>query len=363
MHKNILIIGAGPTGLAAALFLSERGYKPYIIEKRPSRSPFSKAFGVNSRSLDLLTSSGVAQRFIDNGRKLERLVLRRRGEEILTLKLNEVDHKYPFMLVQSQSDSERILEEALNERDIYVERGVECVSVGVKNESACVEVVKNEQHQTLTSDCVLGADGPGSFVRRSLNISFEGETYDETWSLYDVELTTSLPQNEASIFLHDEGGIFVVRHDKNIWRILGNVPDMLHQLPSGTKAGKVYWHSDFDISNRVADAFAKPPYYIAGDAAHIHSGIGARGMNLGIEDAYVFANLYDTKQLDRYHGVRSPVIHKVVDQIKVAMGPPRPTTLPGKMVRTFPWVVSAISPLVKKPVQRWVLGLDHDVKL
>lgn len=360
-HADILVIGAGPVGLAAALFLDERGHRARIIEKRDARSPYSKAFGVNARTLELLAKSGVTERFVANGRKLQRLTLRRDGRALATLRLDEVKHRYPFMLVQSQADSERMLEEALAERGIRVERGVEAMGFRRENGRARVEIVAGSERREMTATSVLGADGAGSLVRKELGISFDGEAYGEPWSLYDVELELPLPVDEASILLLDDGGVFVVRHQGNVWRVLGNAKNMLAQLPRGTKIGKIHWESSFEIANRVAERFADPPYYLAGDAAHVHAGIGARGMNLGIEDAYVFAALYDAGRLDLYHGLRRPTVEKVVTQIKRAMGPPRPTTLPGKIVRAAPWMVSLMVSVFREPAQRWILGLDHDV--
>jgi 2-polyprenyl-6-methoxyphenol hydroxylase-like FAD-dependent oxidoreductase len=256
------------------------------------------------------------------------------------------------------------MEAALAERGVIVERGVEAVSVGRAGGQAIVEIQSGEARSTITADSVLGAGGAGSLVRESLGISFDGEAYDEPWRLYDLELEdVPMPRDEANIVIHDKGGMFLVRHHDNLWRVLGNVPEMLSQLPTGTKVGRIHWESDFGISNRVAGRFAEPPFYLAGDAAHIHSGIGARGMNLGIEDAYVFAELYDRGQLDRYDSLRRPVVEKVVSQIKRAMGPPRPATALGRLVRSAPWLVPIVIGLVRKPAQRWILGLDHELGL
>jgi hypothetical protein len=84
-------------------------------------------------------------------------------------------------------------------------------------------------------------------------------------------------------------------------------------------------------------------------------------MNLGVEDAYVFATLYDAAHLDRYDALRGPTVRQVVRQIRRAMGPPRPATLAGKVVRAAPWVVPLLLPAVRDPAQRWILGLDHEL--
>ena len=361
---DVLIVGAGPTGLAAALFLAERGHRPRVLEQRRERAPWSRAFGVNARTLELLAPSGVTDRFLAGERRLERLTLRRHDRPLATLRLDEVEHRYPFMLIQGQAESERLLEAALGDRGVRVERGVEVVGLGRDGVRAHLDVVRpGGERRALTARCVLGADGAGSGVRRALGIAFDGEAYAEPWRLYDVELTGPLPRDEASILLLDDGGVFVVRLTDDVWRVLGNVPDLLERLPPGTAVGRVHWQSEFGIANRAAARFADPPFYLAGDAAHVHAGIGARGMNLGVEDAYVFAALYDAAALDRYAVRREPTVRKVVRQIRRAMGPPRPSTLEGRAVRAAPWAVPLLVAVARGPAQRWILGLDHALEL
>jgi 2-polyprenyl-6-methoxyphenol hydroxylase-like FAD-dependent oxidoreductase len=359
---NIFIIGAGPTGFAAALFLAERGHRARIIEKHVTPAPWSKAFGVNARSLSLLSTRGVTAQFFENGRRMEQLNLHRRGRTLATLRLDQVDDPFPFMLVQSQADSERLIETALCERGIKVDRGIEAVTIERHEDGAKVQLRPGNLTSTVIADCVLDASGASSLVRKSLGIAFGGEAYDEPWQLFDVELDNlPMPRDDENIIIHDDGGMFLVRHYDNLWRVLGNVPNMLDHLPQGTKIGRVQWESDFEIANRVASRFAEPPFFLAGDAAHIHSGIGARGMNLGIEDAYVFASLYDREQLDRYDKLRRPVVEKVVSQIKRAMGPPRPSTVQGRIVRAAPRLVLVAVNLVRSTAERWLLGLDHEL--
>lgn len=360
---DILIIGAGPTGLSCALFLAEHGYTPRIVERRTAPSPFSKAFGVSARSLELMTASGVADDFISNGRKLKQLNIRRHGKRLASLHLDAVQHHYPFMCVQSQADSERILVEAVEARGIRIERGVEAKSVNDNDGIASVGLESAHGNETVRAKTVFAADGPGSFVRTTLDIGFDGDEYDEPWRLYDVELETPLDPDDGHIFLLDDGGMFVVRHTASVWRVLGSGSDLLGSLPAGTKMGAMTWESEFRITNAVADRFAQGPFFLGGDAAHVHAGIGARGMNLGIEDAYVFAELYARGQLERYHDMRHPVITKVVCQIKDMMNGPRANTGIGRTVRAFPFLVRLAVPLIRSRIQPWVLGLDHDLGL
>jgi 2-polyprenyl-6-methoxyphenol hydroxylase-like FAD-dependent oxidoreductase len=362
---DVLVVGAGPTGLAAALFLADRGVRARVIERRAERSPHSKAFGVNARSLALLEAPGVTERFLANGRRMTRLNLRRPGRVLATLRLDEVDHRYPFMLVQSQEDSERILEEALAERGVRVERDLSATGARSAAEGAVVTVEGPNGAERIAARTVLASDGAGSTIRKALGIDFPGTAYEEPWRLIDAELGlpsgAGLDPDAAQIFLMPEGGLFMVQHTGRLWRLLGNVPDLTAPLPPGTSVGEPVWRSQFDIANLVAERFTQGAVHLAGDAAHVHAGIGARGMNLGIEDAHVFAALYADGRLDRYDALRRPVVNRVVGQITRAMAMPRATTLPGRAVRTAPWLVPLAFPLVRRTAQRWVIGLDHEV--
>lgn len=360
-ETDLLIIGAGPTGLATALFLAAHGHCPRIVEKAAGVSPYSKAFGINVRTMHLLDAVGVTSRFIENGRKMRGLNLLRRGHKLARLNLAAVDDRYPFMCVQGQHDSERILEEALAEHGIQVERGIEATDIRIDGGAALVDLVKPKGTETVRAAKVLGADGANSVVRKSLGFSFDGAAYPEPWRLWDLELDISINPDDGHIFLLDEGGMFVVRHRDNIWRVLGSGPDLLGSLPPGTKTGAVHWQSEFKISNRVAGRFSQGPVFLAGDAAHIHAGIGARGMNLGIEDAYVFSELYNRGELHRFDALRRPVVEKVVGQISRMMAVPRADTAPGRLVRATPWLVTLVMPMVRSRVQPWILGLDHEI--
>ncbi len=240
-RTDILIIGAGPTGLAAALFLSERGLKPRIIERAWTRSLFSKAFAVNARSLDLLQPSGVTELFLENGRRTQRLRLRRPTRVFATLNLAHVDNRYPFMCIQSQADSERILAEAVSARGIDVERGVEARSISIDNDVALITLEGPNGNETLQAATVLGAAGAGSMVRKSLGVSFEGTSYPEPWRFWDIELEVPLDPDDGHMFILDGGGMFVVRHTADIWRVLGTGPNLLESagVPStGYQSGQ-----------------------------------------------------------------------------------------------------------------------------
>jgi len=161
----------------------------------------------------------------------------------------------------------------------------------------------------------------------------------------------------------DDGGMFAVRLHHNVWRVLGNVPNLPDRLPPGTQPGAIEWASDFGISHRYADRFQVGRVSLAGDAAHIHSGLGARGMNLGIEDAFVFATLVAEARVEDYERLRRPVVARVIHHIERMTEVPRGVTLLAKMARLFMPVLAPIIPLGANNIGRFVMGLDHEVLL
>lgn len=359
--EDALVVGAGPTGLAAALFLADHGRSVRIIEKKREPSPFSKAFGVNARTLELLEPSGVTGEFLKNGRRLSTVSIERAGEILARFEFAEVDHRYPFLCVQSQADSERLLTEALAARAITVERGTELIGISDDGSGCEATMISDGIKESVHATAIFAADGATSTVRTTLGIDFPGVSYPEPWSLYDVELATSLEPDGGHIFLLDDGGMFAVRQKGNVWRVLGNGRDLLSSSPAGTAVGDVRWESQFKIENRVAATFSRGHIHLGGDAAHVHAGIGARGMNLGIEDAYVFANLLHANRLDQYDRLRRPVVNKVVGQIAHMMQVPRSATPAGRIVRRFPGLVRVVAPRLRHRIQPWLLGLDHPV--
>jgi len=359
-----LIIGAGPVGLTAALLLAERGIRARIVDKLPEPSPYSKAFGVNPRTLTLLRGTGVTERMLAQGWQLKAINVWKGGRRLFQLRLSELEHTYPFMLIHSQAKSEALLRGALTERGIRVEREVAFEALEPYPDHADVTLRHGDgRRERVSAPVLLGADGAHSAVRSSLGVAFAGSRFDEPWKLYDLELEPPLNRNEAHAFLLGGGGMFVVRLDDALWRVVGNLPDMLDRLPKGTVTGRVAWASDFGIASRLAERFGKGRAYLAGDAAHIHSALGARGMNLGVEDAYVFAALTAEGRLHDYERLRRPVARAVVRQTERITEVPRGKKPLAKLVRALVPLLAPFIPLAGKGVSRWVLGLDHEVRL
>lgn len=357
---DTLVAGAGPTGLSAALFLHARGVTPRIVDRLPEPTTRSKAFGVNPRTLSLHRETGATERMLERGRRLSRASLWRGGRRVARIDLTRAGGEFPFMLVLPQAETEEILTAVLAERGIPVERGVEVRSVVPGGDCAECELHHPDGRvEPLRPDVLLGADGVGSTVRGGLGIEMEGSDYPEPWCLYDVDLSMPL-EDEAHAFMLDDGALFVIRMSGDRWRVAGNVTDPLSRLPEGTEVGRVDWESEFRISHRVAERFQRGTACLAGDAAHVHSPLGARGMNLGVEDAYVFAALAAAGRLHDYQRLRAPVVRRVVRAVRMMTEVPRGRSLLSRVARMAAPLAGRVIPLLG--VQRWILGLDHPVE-
>lgn len=178
----ILIVGAGPVGLTAALELTRRGRAVKIIDRDGAPSPESRALGVNPRTLDLLEPSGVTDMLLARTHRVHHLLIREGGKERIRLALKHMLHRFNFLAVLPQSDTEKTLIEALAAAGVAIHWNTELASMV---EDAGKFLCDSARYLT-----VIGADGAHSLVRKSLGIGFPGESTPQMFSLADVELDT-----------------------------------------------------------------------------------------------------------------------------------------------------------------------------
>lgn len=365
-----LIVGAGPVGLAAALFLKREGFDPRIVETRTEPAPQSKALAVNPRILDLLEPTGVTARMLELGSPVRGMQFHRNGKTVVSLSLDGIHPKYPFMLGLSQATTERLLAQAYLAAGGEIERGIEMTSCQNNADGVAVGLKHNNDSspESVESPWLLAADGARSLARKQLGVEFNGSTFPGEWYLADAPLRTKLAPDYAHIlFCRDGGFLFVmpVYGDEEftskeglLWRVLGNRPNPLAQLEEAEVAGPAVWESSFHVSHRINAELAVGNVYFAGDAAHIHSPMGARGMNLGIEDAWTFANLVRTGRLAEYNGLRHPVDSKVVREVEFFSKLIASSALPFRFARRFVLPIVARTPANVR-IKRTVTGLDH----
>lgn len=366
MTGRPLIVGAGPTGLAAALFLARRGVPSRIVEASATPSSTSRALGVNPRTLDILSGTGVETAIMAEGLGMDVLAVHQNGRLLGKIKIDYpgMDARYP-MTILPQARTEALLAEAVVERGGVIERGVALERFS-HNEAGVTAILRHADGsaETVEAPALLGADGAHSVVRHGLGLEFPGSAFPEEWQLMDVELA-GVPPRTGWIDFDPEGPFVVLPFNATTFRLIGFGPPLLERLPKGWRAGKVLWQSGFHVSHRIVSRMAVGRVALAGDAAHIHSPIGARGMNLGIEDAFVFAACAsrfldgEARALDAYGASRREVDAAVVRRVERLTNAVRARGPVGATLRALAIpILSRIKP-IQRMVARQGLGLDH----
>lgn len=371
MNKSSpIIVGAGPVGLAAALFLKNEGLHPRIIDATSQPEQHSRALAVNPRTLEILDSTGITRQMLSLGKPIHGVQFWRHDEVIGQLTFESLHHKYPFILALSQGVTVRLLETFLKNAGVEVERSTKLVACRDRDPIVEADIMLPDGLlQTIDCPWLLAADGAHSIVRRDLGIGFSGSTFENPWHLVDVPLQTTLAQDMAHvIFFEGDGFLFLIRvigepetsgREEPLWRVMANFPHPLSRFQAGHAIAPPVWSSAFHISHRINDRMQQGQIYFAGDAAHVHSPIGARGMNLGIEDAWVFSRLLRSGQLAHYGESRRRVDRRVVRRIELLSRLARGESATARMLRTTALPLMTRAPVTRSRLIAMVTGLDH----
>jgi 2-polyprenyl-6-methoxyphenol hydroxylase-like FAD-dependent oxidoreductase len=356
---RILVVGAGPVGLTAALELSRRGFEPHIIDNDGEPTPESRALGVNARTLELLEPSGATERLLARGLRIEGLVLRMGPRELARVATSDIPHRFNFILSLPQSDTERLLIEALAERGVTVGWRTRLQSLESDKAGFACRLDRDGTPTIVHPATLIGADGAGSTVRKGLGIGFGGESFPGEWGLADVELADwPFAPSMAVVTLGPHQVCAFIPIREGFGRFISNHPDVLNRLPPEAKVKSVTWQSTFRISFRQVSTYQQGNAFLAGDAAHIHSPVGGRGMNLGIEDACWLAWLTAEGRTQDYTALRWPAGRKVLDFTNQQTRQITSRSLWADVLRRYLGPAILKVPVIRRRLLTRVAGLD-----
>ncbi len=301
---NVLIVGAGPTGLSAALELARLGVNPVVVDKREQASSLSRAVGITPRSLQLLSESGVADRLISEGVAIEGLRVYRGQKLALSLPLHSDRMYFHTVLGLPQDRTEAIMSDTFTSLGGNVRYGVALEKLDNQGRGAVAQFSDGSSEHF---DVVIGADGTRSTVRQEVGIEYPGIDLDQTWSIADVEANNWRHPNEIALILAGPGTVLVVAPmGKTRYRVVASQPDALAALPLPLDVHTLHREGSFRISVRQAQRYSEGCVHLAGDAAHCHSPVGGRGMNMGIADAVDLANRIVEGRTEDYSAIKHP---------------------------------------------------------
>ena len=316
--RSILIAGAGPVGLAAALELARRGFLPRIVDDGSGPTPMeeSRALGVNARTLTLLSPSGVANHILAAAQPIERFRVRSDKKILIQLDTREVKGRFSAVCALPQGSTERLLMEALSVYGISPEWQTAVVADAMSDPRKPEVTLRRTDgtSETVRPDILIGADGAHSAVRKAIGADFPGEALEAYFYLADFRYAEPVDTHFGEISLFDPGMVGRLPVTADIIRYISTLENFESRIVHPAAIAEKTWASQFRINFRHVEPMAKGNVFLAGDAAHIHSPAGARGMNLGIEDACWLAWLIAEGREQEYSALRIPAVKQVLKQ-------------------------------------------------
>jgi 2-polyprenyl-6-methoxyphenol hydroxylase-like FAD-dependent oxidoreductase len=342
MDTDVLVVGAGPTGLMLANQLVRRGIRTLIIDRHEGPSRETRALGVQARTLEIYCHLGIVDRALELGKVGTGGNIWAGGQRRARVGLGDAGDQltpYPYILILGQDDNERIMGDNLRALGCSILWNTELLSLSQHHDSVTAALkMPDGSQRILEAAWVAGCDGARSIVREATGIEFSGAAYEHVFFVADTEVTGTMVPDELNVYLFKNGFhlLFPMR-GKDHWRIVGILPPALHDNPDlkfdavipslrGEAAENLSikscsWFSTYRIHHRRAERFRDLRCFLLGDAAHIHSPVGAQGMNTGLQDAYnlawklalVVQNRAKAALLDSYEQERIPVAQALLN--------------------------------------------------
>ncbi len=305
MRRSVLIVGAGPTGLVLALWLTKLGVNVRLIDRTAEPGMTSRALAVQARTLELYGQLGLAEAVVEAGHKVPAVNLWVRGEQAAHVAFGAIgadQTPYSFLEIFPQDQHERLLVARLEELGGAVERRTELVSFVDEGKKIVARLRQRDgRGDEAEFDYIAGCDGARSVVRETLAAGFPGGTYRQIFYVADVDASGPAINGELHIDLDEADflAVFPLAGTGRV-RLIGTVrderaehaetlrfEDVAHRAIDHLKVdvATVNWFSTYRVHHRVAQRFRLGRAFLLGDAAHIHSPAGGQGMNTGIGDA------------------------------------------------------------------------------
>lgn len=302
---DVLIIGAGPTGLVLALWLSKLGIKVRIIDKTAGPGTTSRALAVQARTLELYRQLDLTEAILEQGHRVPAANLWVKGETAARLPFNSIGADltpYPFLHIYPQDQHEQLLIERLQHFGVEVQRQTELLGFSQDADTVTARLRHADGvEEVCEADYLAGCDGARSTVRKVLGIGFPGGTYEQVFYVADVDGTGPAFNGDLHVDL-DEADFLAVfpLAGSGRARLIGTVRDERAEHPRDLRfedvsqramehlkveIKQVNWFSTYRVHHRVAEQFGHERAFLLGDAAHVHSPAGGQGMNTGIGDA------------------------------------------------------------------------------
>lgn len=340
MAIDVLIVGAGPTGLMLANQLGRRGIRATIIDRHSGPAQQTRAMAVQARTLEIYSKLGLADRALELGTPGNGANMWVQGRLKARIPFEEMGKNlspFPYVLMLGQDDNERIMGELLRRWNVAIQWNTELIALE-QHDTHVTATIKDANGSTRTIEAayVAGCDGGRSAVRELNKIGFPGAPYEHSFFVADTEATGPMVPNELNVYLWPTGfHLYFPMHGTNRWRVIGILPQALETKPDLTftdlipslrhEGGAVtftscLWFSTYRIQHRRTEHFRDRRCFLLGDAAHVHSPMGGQGMNTGLQDAYnlawklglVVSRRANDTLLDSYEVERLPVADRLL---------------------------------------------------